>query len=111
MSTTIFKYFVDENGKIHNTGEEYFGCYLSINSNLSEVAVVASEDDEILGEFTLWNSLLELENIGVNTTPYRLNRFLTELANLNEKSVTIGTGKLADIKEQAQYFLDKLNKE
>lgn len=105
------KYFVDESGKIRDTRTKCYGCYLSVNADRSEVAVVDSEDDLILGEFTLWNSLLELENIGVNTTPYRLSKFLKELIDLNEQSATIGAGKLANIKEQAEYLLDKLNKE
>lgn len=44
-------------------------------------------------------------------TQAEIKEFLEYLTNLNEKSATIGAGKLANIKEQAQYLLDKSNKE
>lgn len=105
------KYFLDESGIIRRTDTQVFGRYLQVNLERNEVTVVDSEDDCIVGEFTLWNSLLEPENIVFNATLYQLKKFLQELSNLNEKADTIGEGKLANIKEQAEYLLNKLNKE
>ena len=113
MSTTIFKYFVDERNNVRSTDQGTGNpCTMFLIPCATDETLIASRlTGKVLYQFQGYKSLSELENIGVDTTPYYLNKFLKELTNLNEKSDTIGAGKLKNIKVNAQYLLDKLNKE
>jgi hypothetical protein len=92
------KYFVDYDGIVRDTTEPVYSCSLQA---LDETIILIDNDGLVYAEFQSHASLYDLEKAGVNTTHYRLNKFLKELANLNEKSAAIGAGELANIKKQA----------
>lgn len=111
------KYFVDESGEVCDTSMLLFGKEFLYDALTNTVWIVLlSENDEveeseIVAEYQAWDTLKQLDDAGVYTTSYRMKKFLKDLTHLNETSGTIGAGRLAQIKSEAEFLLDRLNKE
>ena len=63
-------------------------------------------------DFNLFGAIQDInEKRRKENLQHQLYLFLLNLTHLNENSATIGAGRLANIKGEAQYFLNALNKE
>lgn len=102
-------YYVDEDGIVCDTDRVPYGCYIICDDLKNEVWLCDQETDLVLGEYTKYSSLESLESVSVNTFNYKLEKFLKDLTHLNTDCATIGAGRLANIKGEAQYFLNALN--